>query len=372
MAYNSLKSDQFRERLSDANRSLLSRLKLLEVLGTSEEVIVYSYGTRGLDLAHQLRSKGVSCLIADRSEEALRRAAADGFETTKKLDLDLPLVVAAAQHQLEVLQSCKRQAFSLVEGLYAFDILNQREKARRFSEGLLDTANELHELYNQIDFDCRSEFLDVLLFRASLDVRHVGRSRKPLKDMWIPPGQVKFRSFFDVGAYDGATLKAMKEAYPDLVRTFSVEPNPGFRANIEATAAEMGIENETFIGAAWSHKTRLDVRVLANGMMVVTESAEGEVAADALDALANGERYDYLKFDVEGSEREALIGAKALISTAKCVTFAGYHFAKDIVELPKIARNLYSETERKQLRLAFHHYSECFDDSIFYVYRQNN
>ena len=106
----------------------------LDLLAKEKSVIVYSYGTRGRDLANQLREAGIECLIFDNAQCAVRRAMADGFKTTSDTTLDLPLIVAAGQNQVSILAGMTRPAYSLAEGLYAFDLVNQCAKARLFSE----------------------------------------------------------------------------------------------------------------------------------------------------------------------------------------------------------------------------------------------
>jgi FkbM family methyltransferase len=361
---------EFSSSLHAAGDVLLNKLVSLQELGRENEVIVYSFGTRGADLARQLRNAGVKCFIYDNAKTALAMAAAEGFAICSNTALDRPLIVAAGQHQNSILGSLNRPAWSLAEGLYAFDLRNQYGKARLFSDGLAEHSAALYEVYRWIDADCRTEFLNVLLFRASLDVTRIADSRIPIGRMWVPPSAVgEIRSFCDVGAYEGETLVAMKAAFPALTKTFAIEPNPDLITKIENAAAHLGLSNRSYAGAAWGRSSRLMVQTNPNGMMSISEDAKGNVPADALDQLAPGEVFDYVKFDVESAEAEALHGASSMLRGARCVAVASYHLPEDLVDIPKQMEGIVSAKENRAWRLAYHHYSECFDDSIFYFYR---
>ena len=60
-----------------------------------------------------------------------------------------------------------------------------------------------------------------------------------------------------------------------------------------------------------------------------------EVEAQSLDNLLGGERVDYIKFDVEGAEKEAISGALETIGTHRpALMISLYHRSEDIFELP--------------------------------------
>ena len=360
--------DSFRTALQTAAASLDARRPRLERLGEGRRVLVYSYGVRGRDLALQLRAKGVECVVFDNAPAAVARAADDGFETAKALDARLPVLVAAGQNQAEILAELGPGAVSLAEALYAFDLRNAYDRARAFTDEVLPQAEPLFEQQQALDPDCRADFLNVLLYRASLDVAWLRATRRPLAEMWTPPaGVTDVRSFCDVGAFDGDTLAAMKALFPSLHRSFTVEPNPELADRIAQTARGLGVENIQYVGGAWRRPARLAVTWLVDGVMAIGEDPGGSIEADTLDTLTCGARYDLVKLDIEATEAAALEGATTLLRGAKCIAVAAYHLAGDLLDLPRQLRGTLGEDSG--WRWAFRHYSQSFDDSIFYVYR---
>jgi hypothetical protein len=134
-------------------------------------------------------------------------------------------------------------------------------------------------------------------------------------------------------------------------------------------AARIGVENRTFTGVAWSHATRLGARLIFNGMLVIEEDKAGDIRAEALDALAGGVAYDYVKMDVEASEAAVIAGGVETLKRARCIAVASYHLPGDLVDLPARLRRAVGDEAGEVWRLAFGHYSQSFDDSIFYLHR---
>ena len=146
---------------------------------------------------------------------------------------------------------------------------------------------------------------------------------------------------------------------PQLKRTCTVEPNPDQGSAIASTATALKLENIHYTGAAWSQRARSEERASPNGIFVIHEAQDGALAADALDAITAGETYDYLKLDVEATEREALDGASNLLSRARCIAIAAYHLPNDLLDLPnQVDRILHSP---HSWQWGFRHYSQCFD-----------
>ncbi len=371
MTFSGLSQDEFTGKLHAAFQYFQSnRQTAIESLSKERTVIVYSFGAKGREFANKLREDRIECLIYDNAKQAVENAEAEGFKTTSDLTLDLPLIVAAGQNQLNILSGLTRPAYSLPEGFYSFDLINNYGKARLFTEAVLMLASELYRIYEKLDEAYRADFLSVLLFRVSLDVRYVASTRKPVAQMWTPPTEVgNIRSYCDVGAFDGDTLISMKAAFPSLESTLAIEPNFDLVSKIETAATSSGLKNRVFRGAAWSHKAKLSCQAWPNGMMVIREDAMGTIDADALDNIASSQQYDYIKFDVEGAEAPALTGARSVLRGSRCIAIAAYHLPNDFLNIPNQVSAILGSDLKSEWRCAFRHYSECFDDSIFYFFR---
>ncbi len=356
---------QFVDRLKAAEAERKRREPVLATLEHVRAVIVYTFGVRGRDLALQLRGRGVRCLIFDNGEASRKKAVAEGFELAPSLDDEsLPLLIGAGQKQIEIMASLERPAYFLPEALYGLNLRNQYAPARAFTQATLHRAADLFSVYQRLDPQSADVFIQVLEYRASLQPTKVS-AWQPMADMWRPPVEgLDIASFCDIGAYDGDSLRATKAVFPGLRRSFTVEPNPGFEAEIAASARSLGVDNSHYAGGVWDSETRLGARETANGMLIVEEDAQGPVAAKPLDVLLDGEAFDFIKMDVEGAEARVIEGGQRSLRAAHCVATAAYHLPDDLIALPARMASV-----RADWKIAFAHYSQSFDDSIFYFWR---
>lgn len=164
----------------------------------------------------------------------------------------------------------------------------------------------------------------------------------------------RFRQIADLGAYNGDTLREIKLYAPKLESAIAFEPDRRNHKKLcEYSENEKGFSIEAHKTAAWSHKDVLvfdesgnrNSTLISNDSLPVTKSPKIiEVEADSLDSILNGRGVDYIKYDVEGSEREALDGSqKTIEKCAPALMISLYHRSEDVYELPLMIHERYPE-----------------------------
>lgn len=144
----------------------------------------------------------------------------------------------------------------------------------------------------------------------------------------------------DLGAYTGDTASDMARVFPKLRRLTALEPDPhSFRRlsenvrNLSVSYPDLTVSSYNY--AAWSCDTILDFKKGGSrSSKLGCGSKTVQVRACSCDGLLGGEKLDFAKMDVEGAEREALIGMEKMISSEKpalCVSV--YHKSRDLFEL---------------------------------------
>lgn len=69
-----------------------------------------------------------------------------------------------------------------------------------------------------------------------------------------------------------------------------------------------------------------------------------ETEADSLDNILDGEEVDYIKYDVEGSEKEAILGSlKTIEAHRPALMISLYHRSEDVFELPLMIHEHFPE-----------------------------
>jgi FkbM family methyltransferase len=151
----------------------------------------------------------------------------------------------------------------------------------------------------------------------------------------------------DAGAYRGDTAEEMKAYIPSLEKIYAIEPDLRNFRKLEAySKAESDVSVVPINAAAWSENSFGDFNSSGNRNSTISATAsfehkEASVRLLMLDSLSS-EQIDYIKYDVEGAEYEALVGSQRIIrehSPALLVSL--YHRSRDIFFLINYLRKSY-------------------------------
>ena len=180
----------------------------------------------------------------------------------------------------------------------------------------------------------------------------------------------------DLGAYNGDTVRELSAYAPDLKKIIAFEPDRrNFRKLSEYAEAENRFEVLPFKLAAWAKEDVLifgDEGNRNSGVGTTPVNAKTakitEVDANSLDNIVSEfgvHRLDYIKYDVEGSEEEALIGSQSSIRAFNpALMVSVYHRSEDIFKLPlMIAR----EFPNYRLYLRKFRYIPAWDLNLYAV-----
>ena len=147
----------------------------------------------------------------------------------------------------------------------------------------------------------------------------------------------------DAGAYNGDTVRELSGYAEGLRKIFALEPDRrNFRKLSEYAEGEKRFEIVTLKNAAWNEKATLlyDASGNRNAGLNTGAKKTAEVEAITIDSLTD-ERVDYIKYDVEGAEKEALLGSLETIKAHRpALLVSAYHRSEDIFELPLLVNSL--------------------------------
>ncbi len=169
--------------------------------------------------------------------------------------------------------------------------------------------------------------------------------------------------FIDVGCFDGMTvrnfLKWSGNQYKEIV---SFEPDEVCYKKCKETLAD--VHKYTIINKGlWSRENTLCFSATGDFNSKVMDSGSSVISVCKLDDVLNGRRATFIKMDIEGAEKEALLGAQNIISGQKPkLAVSIYHKKEDIWELPRLILNM-----NPQYQLYLRHYSLRDAETVLYA-----
>lgn len=170
--------------------------------------------------------------------------------------------------------------------------------------------------------------------------------------------------FVDCGCFDGETSKNFVNWCDGTYQhIYAFEPDAN---HLEECKAALAQEKADFYDlGVWSGQNELHFSVAPpeTGSSCISTTGEVIIRVDSLDHLLAKEKITFIKMDVEGSELEALQGAKNIIQTyhpklAICI----YHKPEDIYEIPGLLLSYYDDYV-----FYIRHYGVRDDETVLYA-----
>ena len=197
------------------------------------------------------------------------------------------------------------------------------------------------------DEESRRIFDNILSYKLSGDIGYLLDAESDEEEIWqgiIHPETI--RTAADLGAYNGDTVRQLLAIGKNIETVWAMEPDSRNYKKLELYAKEEVRARVIPVNAgAWNEETVLffDKSGNRNASFEKNRSQTladrplkvAEVKALPLDGVLDGARVDYIKYDVEGSEREALDGScKTLTEHSPTLLVSLYHRSEDLFALP--------------------------------------
>ena len=202
-----------------------------------------------------------------------------------------------------------------------------------------DSAEDLAKhLRNKLSDDKSRRLLDsIVKFRSTGDTRHYPHPDL-LSDQYFPKDAAFIDdhssiSYLDLGAFNGDSLSQFVERGIDVSSYFAFEPEPTNFADLIATSKKAPFPVICLPFAASDENRIVYFDSSGDGSSSI-DSGSNPVQAVRLDSIFQRVPFTHLKLDIEGSEAEALRGARDLIVTFEPrLALSVYHKPDDMWEL---------------------------------------
>jgi len=172
-------------------------------------------------------------------------------------------------------------------------------------------------------------------------------------------------AFVDCGAFTGDTLLDFHQGKHSSCKIYyALEPSQEKFKQLQETIRSQSISYAVPLKiGVWDKRDTLRFCVENDGADYISEEGTAQIDVDSLDDLFHDKEVDFIKMDIEGAERQAILGAKGIIQDRMPImAFSIYHKAEDLWTLPLLLMEI---TPNYQLYVR--HHSALASETVLYA-----
>lgn len=287
-----------------------------------------------------------------------------------KLGKNVQIVIASV-HYGEINQDLKKMGFNFIFNPMYFFTLNHKYFNLLTWNNNIDLIFKnkkkikmVFELLN--DEKSRKIFIEILRFRLTFDqlifkkIKDSAIEYFDKKIIKLSPNEI----FLDGGAYDGDTIKTfIGESKNVFKNIYAFEPDEKSHIQLKKYLNKLAdnriIKNKVGLG---ENKEELYFTNEGNLQSKITNKSKTLIMIIPIDSLKDI-AFTYIKLDIEGFEKQALIGATKTISQHKPkLAICLYHNIEDLWEIPHLIKKI-----NKNYKFYLRHYTNFLFDTICYA-----
>ena len=306
-------------------------------------IIVYGMGNGADKLIHRLGEYGVEISDFFASDGFVRGHSFHGkrvksFSEIKEEYTDFVILLSFATNRDEVLDQLMTINNSYEMYIPDMPVAFENEYFDRdfynchYSE-IITAYNSLSDEYS------RNCFAAIVNYKLTGEMKYLLSAYSDKSDIYGLLLQKNVRVAVDAGAYNGDTIREMKNYFSDIKTVYALEPDTrNFKKLCRYREAENGIVVIPINVAAWSEDRTGSFSVSGNRNSSVSSTVSFEHKLVDVDLIridtAVNDNVDFIKYDVEGAEYAALLGSDVTISRCRpSLLISLYHKSRDLFEL---------------------------------------
>lgn len=197
------------------------------------------------------------------------------------------------------------------------------------------------------DEKSREIYDNVILYKLTGDISYLFAAESEKAESYELLCAKDFKICADLGAYNGDTVRELLGISSDIEKIYALEPDRRNFKKLDAFCStyEGNTQLVPVNAAAWCEDTNLTFGDEGNrnsGVFAPSKTAKTvELSGRAPDRIFGNDEIDYIKYDVEGAEHEALLGSKQTIERCRpALLVSAYHKSADIFSLPLLVKSL--------------------------------
>ena len=308
----------------------------------SRPIVVYGMGNGADKLVERFEKYGITVSDFFASDGFVRGHSFRGmrvksFSEIKETYPDFVIVLSFASNRAEVIDMLAEIDSEYDMYVPDMPVAGEEYFDKDHYNAHYDEIRKAYELFS--DEDSKSAYANIISYKLFGRMKYLMDAYSTKDELYAELSKAPVRSYVDAGAYNGDTAREAIAYFPELTDIVAIEPDPkNFKRLLKFTDT-VDTPNITAVNAAVWHSTG-DGEFAASGnrnssisSTTSYEHKDTDVALISIDSL--GLSPDFVKYDVEGAELDALLGTRETILRAKPTLLVSlYHRSKDIYAIP--------------------------------------
>lgn len=337
---------------------------------TKKPIVVYGTGIGSSKIIKILKDKGISLKAIMVNYLHSKHHNFNGYniyyyEELKAKYKDFIILLAFAVNTNEMLEEINH--LSNYHEVYSPDIPVVGDGLFDYNY-LVSNISEFKDCYNILHDDLSKQvYVDIINFKISGKLNYLTKCQTDRKDIFNTTFKLLDNEiFFDAGAYNGDTIKEFIEMVPNYEKVIAVEPDKKNYLRLIKYVRETNLSNvECFNYAIWEDKAVLLFNNKSSRASCLVSEKGDLVPTISVDHILNGDKVTFIKYDIEGAEKEGLLGAINTIKTYRPkLEVAAYHRLEDLIILPNLIKKICSDYK---IFLRHQPYIPAWETNIFAI-----
>ena len=322
-------------------------------------IVVYGMGNGADKLIDRFNKYGIKISDFFASDGFVRGHCFHGmrvksFSEIKETYSDFVIVLSFASNRDEVIDMLTD--IDRAHDMYVPDmpVAGEEYFDREFYNAHYGEIASAYELFD--DEDSRNAYANIVTYKLTGRMKYLMDAFSDRSELYGELDASKIESFIDAGAYNGDTVKEGIQYFPRLREVIAIEPDPkNYKKLLKFSESVDGLDIRTVNAAVWSKVGDGEFLASGNRNSSVSSTAsyqhrDTDISLISIDSLSVSP--DYVKYDVEGAELEALIGSRDTINRVRpSMLVSLYHRSRDIFEIPNYIAREHSFYKMKLRRL---------------------
>ena len=315
----------------------------------SRPIVVYGMGNGADKLIERFKKYNIQISDFFASDGFVRGHTFHGmrvksFSEIKESYSDFVIVLSFASNRTEVIEMLEKIDSEYEMYVPDMPVAGDEYFDREFYNTHYGEILNAYSLFS--DEESKNAYAGIINYKLTGKMHYILNEYSTKDELYREISACAVKTFIDAGAYNGDTAKEAIAYFPGLSKIIAIEPDPKNYKKLAKFSESVKVpEIQAINSAVWHNDGAGEFSSSGNRNSSISSTTsyqhkETDVSLITIDSLSVAP--DYIKYDVEGAELEALMGAHDTIEGSRPTMLVSlYHRSRDIFKIPNYIAKKY-------------------------------